>query len=226
MDNGEEDNKYCYKGTNVLINKFDIRNNEVLSTLEMDFSSLRYENFQTNPIKGIFDIKHIKAIHKNLFQDIYTWAGEFRTVNIGKGNLFCLVENIESYLGGVLDGLAKENYLIGVARVQRIEKLAVYFGDINAAHPFREGNGRTQRAFIELLGKVNGLDIDFSKTTEKLMLSANVSSFNGSDSELKRLFKNISTPISKTQQLRYCKQILPQSVYSKVIKRLRTEPSL
>ena len=85
------DSYYCYQGTNVLINKLNIKDGKTLFEAEKKLTLLRLKNLNNNPIKGDFDFEHLKAIHKYIFQDVYDWAGEERRVEIGKGNLFCTV---------------------------------------------------------------------------------------------------------------------------------------
>ena len=91
------DSKYCYPNSNVLKNKFNIRNQLKLFNIEKEFTSVRLQELQNKPIKGNFDFNHLKKIHKYIFQDVYDWAGESRTVEIGKGNLFCTVSCLQSY---------------------------------------------------------------------------------------------------------------------------------
>jgi cell filamentation protein len=203
------DTQYCYPNSNVLINKFGITDNEQLHEIERQITMVRYAQNEIAPIPGKFDVKHILSIHKHLFKDIYNWAGKFRTVNIAKGNLFCLVQHVETYLTDTLDKLSKENLLVGTPIEKLPDKLGQYFGDINAAHPFREGNGRTQRLLFEMLGKVNGADIDFNKTTETEMLEASVTSFDGDNTGIVALFQKVISPISKEEQINYAKKILP-----------------
>lgn len=82
------DIKYCYPGTKVLVNKFDIRNGQQLSMVERNFD---WEGCCFDDITGGFDFAHLKSVHKFLFEDIYNWSGQIRTVDIAKGNIFCLV---------------------------------------------------------------------------------------------------------------------------------------
>lgn len=83
------DSKYCYPNSNVLKNKLNITDDKVLFEAEKELTTIRLKELQSNPIRGKYDFSHLKAIHKYIFQDIYTWAGKERTVEIGKGNLFC-----------------------------------------------------------------------------------------------------------------------------------------
>lgn len=91
------DSKYCYPNSNVLKNKLNITEDKVLFEAEKELTTIRLKELQSNPIRGKYDFTHLKAIHKYIFQDIYTWAGKERTVEIGKGNLFCTTPCIQAY---------------------------------------------------------------------------------------------------------------------------------
>jgi len=200
---------YCYPNSNVLKNKLNIYNSAQLHDRERRISSVRIHELQAIPLPGKFDAAHLKAIHKHLFQDMYEWAGQFRTIDIAKGNMFCLVQHIDIYLNDSIKKLHNEELLVNTPHDYFVERLGVYYGDINAAHPFRDGNGRTQRVFIESLARVAGYNVDFSKTTEDQLLEASINSFNGDNTDLNKMFKQIITPISKEAQLSYAKQVLP-----------------
>lgn len=131
-----------------------------------------------NPIEGKLDFNYLKNIHKFIFGDIYEWAGTIRTVNIAKGNSFCRCEFIEEQMESIMRKLEKENYLENLNIEMLAERLAYYIGEINAIHPFREGNGRTQRMFIECLALKNGFSLDFAKISNEEMLEASVQTFN------------------------------------------------
>ena len=146
----EQDAKYCYPGTNVLKNKLDIRDLDRLHEAERDYSSVRQAELSNMGVTGDFSFKHLCSIHKQLFQDVYSWAGKTRTVDISKGTIFCLVQFIESQFDDLYRKLKKENFLADIADEKEMGKrLAFYLGELNMIHPFREGNGRTQRIFIE-----------------------------------------------------------------------------
>lgn len=95
------DSRYCYPDSDVLVNKLNIRDKDDLFTAEVELTSIRLNELQNDPIEGSFDFNHLKNIHKYIFQDIYDWAGKERTVEIGKGNLFCLVSCINEYAQSV-----------------------------------------------------------------------------------------------------------------------------
>lgn len=187
----EQDAKYCYPGTNVLKNKLDIRDLDRLHEAERDYSSVRQAELSNMGVTGDFSFKHLCSIHKQLLQDVYSWAGKTRTVDISKGTIFCLVQFIESQFDDLYRKLKKENFLADIADEKEMDKrLAFYLGELNMIHPFREGNGRTQRIFIEQLCLNNGrFEIDFTEITKEEMIAASVRSANASNDMLEELIE-------------------------------------
>ena len=86
------DKKYCYPQSNVLINKLSIHNAERLAEAEKKLTMLRLLELQYEPVEGELDFAHLCEIHRYIFQDVYEWAGQLRTVDIAKGNMFCKSE--------------------------------------------------------------------------------------------------------------------------------------
>ncbi|MGN6714875.1 Fic/DOC family protein [Anaerocolumna jejuensis] len=174
----EQDNFYCYPGTYVLKNKLNILDENELKTAEREITSLRTAQALTSRIEGNFDFKHLAKIHNFLFGDIYEWAGNIRTVNISKGNKFCLCQFIQSQMDEIFQKLKNENYLKDYTDKNEVAKrLAYYLGEINSIHPFREGNGRTQRMFIEHLAASLSYRLDYMKITSSEMLEASAQAF-------------------------------------------------
>ena len=183
------DTKYCYPGTNVLRNKLNIQDLDILHEAERDYSSIRQVELYKKGITGDFSLKHLCSIHRQLFQDIYSWAGELRTVDISKGTIFCLVPFIEEQFAFLYRKLRKENFLKDITdQKEMAEKLAYYLGEINMIHPFREGNGRTQRIYIEQFCMNNGrFEIDFTEVSKEKMISASVRSAKSDNDLLEEL---------------------------------------
>lgn len=123
-----------YSKNGVLINKLGITSQEELSNAERILTSKRNAELLLEPIKGKFDLKHLQAIHKHLFQDIYSWAGELRTVDIAKSNLFCLAQFIPNYAEEIFRNLESENCLVNLDKAQFVKRCAYYFCEINALH--------------------------------------------------------------------------------------------
>ena len=131
-----EDGTYCYPHTDILKNKLGIKDDDFLFEIERKLVSLRVDELIVTPIKGNFDFSHLKAIHKYLFQDIYSWAGKPRTCAISKKDLFCLPEYIDNYSKEVFDKLKKQKYFIKYSYDKKINCLVELFADINAFAPF------------------------------------------------------------------------------------------
>jgi len=97
---------YVYPGTEVLRNKADLRDQAALDKFEADVTAMRMAELLNQPIQGKFDLPHLRAMHRHLFQDVYDWAGEIRTVDISRGaSRFANFNQIETYLTGQLSGI-------------------------------------------------------------------------------------------------------------------------
>ena len=140
-------NSYFIPGTNVLKNKLGINNNEELKQAEADITFTKLAELYDNPIAGNFDSEHLKAIHRYLFEDIYSFAGEIRDVDMKKDFYFTAHQQIADNLNTVLEEMhndfTKCNYY-----QDYVTFLAEFYYDILTVHPFREGNGRTTREFL------------------------------------------------------------------------------
>jgi len=208
---------YCYNDTDVLINKLNITNYEDLFNAERELVSLRTFELNEIPLKGNFDFKYLKDIHKYLFQDVYRWAGDIRNCNIAKQDLFCLTEHIESFGKDVFTKLKREKYFVDYDNETTLDKLVELFADINALHPFREGNGRSQRVFIESLAKINGIYLDLTNISKTDMIIASHDSINGDYTKLKDMFQKNSKILSEEERLEYI-NIYCSSELIKIIK--------
>ena len=190
----EWDHRYCYPHSNVLINKLGIEDAEKLRNAEREITSVRIANAKTNIIKGYFDLLHLRKIHRYIFGDIYEWAGQIRWVNIAKGNMFCNYEFIDGNADVLLGELMQENFLKNTTEEQIPLRLSYYLSEINAIHPFREGNGRVQRAFIEYLAENAGYHVDFSQVTDRQMIDASADSFVKDYTKMNAIFSRITSP--------------------------------
>lgn len=168
---------YCYPGTNLLINKLDIHDSNKLLELEKQIVLAKLYILRQNTTIYGFDKAHLIYIHKFLFEDIYPFAGKFRTENIAKGNFtFANWEFIEEELDKLLKKLRKENYLENLDKHSLSIRLAFYLSELNVLHPFREGNGRTIREFIRQLAYKNGYLLDLTESTPKKFFYASIKS--------------------------------------------------
>lgn len=196
MSRYDGSDSYTYPGSDVLKNKADLQDQAALDAFEADATAIRLLELVEHPIQGKFDLAHLLAVHRHLFQDVYDWAGQLRTVDISKGgSRFGSSGMIESYLGQQLSEIARENFLVGVTPEVFIPRIAYYMGEINAVHPFREGNGRVQRAFCAQLAEQAGYFIDFAEVSREEMYGAMIASFRGDNGPLESLLGRISAII-------------------------------
>ena len=130
-------------------------------------------------LAGGFDLPHLQTIHRIVFQDIYSWAGEVRTIPIAKNHPFCLPQFIEEQATQLFASLASEQGLVNLKCEVFIDRLTHFMSELNAIHPFREGNGRSQRMFFELLASDAGYVLDWSQTTEAENIAAHIAAMEG-----------------------------------------------
>lgn len=183
---------YVYPGTNVLRNLREIRDVDQLNQFEAIAATRRTVELEHEPIKGRFDARHLQAIHRYIFQDVYEWAGDFRTVNISKsGDPFAFQQHIASNLDRICEELKDEGHLAGSDAGHFAIRAAYYLGEINAIHPFRDGNGRTQREFIRELGARNGLTIDWRQVSQEQMVEASRRSLRLDCARLEQVLRKI-----------------------------------
>lgn len=193
------DSLYCYPDSNVLMNKLGIVKQERLDEIERQLTAIRVRELIHNPIPGKFDLQHLCDIHFYIFQDLYTWAGNLRKVDIAKGNMFCNVIFLKEQAKVIFGAIRKDNYLADMEQAEFVRRLAYHFSEINALHPFREGNGRTQREFIRELALYNHYTIDFGLSSSEEMLSASADSFLCSYGKMEALFEKCLKKIEPFQ---------------------------
>jgi cell filamentation protein len=178
-----------YKNTFVLKNKAGIRGAARLQAFELEMSTLRAEE----PLPaGKFAPAHYRKVHYHLFQDVYRWAGRYRTVRTSKGgNWFCYPEYIESSMNQLFKKLATDAFRAGASSDNFVDATAEFLGELNAIHPFREGNGRSQLSFLHLLGSRAGHPFRLVQFDRVTFLPAMVASFGGDNrlllNELRKL---------------------------------------
>jgi cell filamentation protein len=111
------------------------------------------------------------------------------------GHLFARAAFLESALGQTFRKLAEENFLARLALDTFADRAGYYLGELNAAHPFREGNGRTQREFIRQLGLKAGHRIEWRATTpEKMIEASRLSHVTGDASLFAKIIRECKAP--------------------------------
>lgn len=171
------DDPYVYRGTATLRNKLGLRDPALLEAFELEMSTLR----GNEPLPGgRFTPRHYQRVHRHLFQDVYAWAGRYRNVRTSKGgNLFCLPEHIKTQMNRLFEALRQGPIFAQPNKQQFITAAADFLAELNAIHPFREGNGRSQLAFLHLVGLAAGHPFDFSGVRRDRFMPAMIASFDG-----------------------------------------------
>ena len=165
---------------------------KTLKNIEAAITFAKISELEQTPINGCFDFEHYKSIHKYIFEDLYDWAGKIRDVDLSKkGTSFTLAKDIESLAERCFARLKKENYFKTDDFDLFIENIVDFYCVSNMLHPFREGNGRTQRVFIAQLIRKNGFDIDFSEIDNDELIIATIHAANGVTDYLKDIFRQI-----------------------------------
>ena len=165
----------CYPETTVLVNKLGIRSQEALNDLERVVTGIHTVEIVKEQSEEPLSFAFYRNLHKRLFGDLYEWAGELRKVDMSKqGTSFCRAENLEEIGNAIFQWLRKHKELRGMKRERFVKELADLYHRINMLHPFREGNGRTQRLFFTLLIRRAGYEIDFAATDTNALMIATV----------------------------------------------------
>ena len=157
------DDPYVYPGTLVLRNKPGIRDAALLDFHERELVT---DRMALGVPSGQFDLRHLQAIHKHLFQDVYDWAGKLRTLDISKGgNQFQAMAYIQTGFGHVHGRLVAARFLAGLSGAEFAMRAGEIMGDVNYVHPFRDGNGRAQLQYLKQLAARAKHPIDLTKLT-------------------------------------------------------------
>lgn len=164
---------YAYRGTGTLKNKLGLRDPELLEAFELEMTTLRARE----PLpRGRHDPSHYRRVHHHLFQDVYGWAGKYRTVRTAKGgNPFCFPDYIESEMKALFRALP--SIIEPQSAETFVAEAAHFLGELNAIHPFREGNGRSQLAFMAVLGERAGYPLRFDRVRRETFLPAMIASY-------------------------------------------------
>ena len=173
----------CYPGTSILRNKADLQDQDELDQFEQLMFLTRSKEFLP---EGDLDYEHYKRIHHHFFQDVYDWAGQPQDVRTAKGgNWFCYPEYIDVEMKKLFGELAKEDYLTGITNRSDFAARAAHFiAEINAIHPFREGNGRCQLTLLDILLDLSGLEMNEDQIDPKQFMEAMIASFHGNNDPL------------------------------------------
>jgi cell filamentation protein len=182
---------YADPVTGVLRNKLGLSADKELAAAEREITHAALTFLTDSPVTPSYNLEHLCTIHRRIFGDIYDWAGKIRTVAIAKGSMFCLPQHIESYAAETFRALHGENLLRGLPRDGFVERLTYFFGEINAIHPFREGNGRTQRAFLEQLAGEASFVLDWQNLDADRNIAASDAIMRGDPAPMREMLDEL-----------------------------------
>lgn len=173
----------------ILPNKLGIKNQKELEDTETVLLSDAYRYFFDRLDNLNLNTEFLFEIHKYFLGPLYTWAGKSRTVEISKENVLFAASTYITRAMQNLDKIVKNNLPTGQDSKSQISlKLAIIHCEFNAIHPFREGNGRTIRLFLDLLVRKTGYSIiDFKKSTQEQYIRACIAGMKQDYTEMKKV---------------------------------------
>ncbi|EHN7705682.1 putative adenosine monophosphate-protein transferase Fic [Salmonella enterica] len=195
---GEGRDPYLYPGLNVMRNRLGIYQAQRLAQAAYEMTALRAATIELGPL--IRGLPHLCAIHRQLYQDIFDWAGQLREVDIYQGDTrFCHFAYIEKEGNALMQDLEEEGYLVGLAHEKFVERLAHYYCEINVLHPFRLGSGLAQRIFFEQLALHAGYALSWQGIAVETWKQANQSGAMGDLSALQAIFQKAISEARETE---------------------------
>jgi len=146
--------------TGVLRNKLGITDSAALLKATTDSTVLRLAELHASPIRGGFDSAHLQAIHHHLYQDLYDWAGELRSIDAHN----VPASQVEKSIDSVLDRLSRENHLKGLSAEEWAGSASAYLYDLGTIQPFLAGNEVALQEFAVELARKNNLSLQWDTT--------------------------------------------------------------
>ena len=184
---------YCWPNTTTLRNRLNITASIKLQSVESDLVRARAD---LGLPAGRFSLTHYRSCHKWLFGDVYAWAGNYRSVRLTKvESVFCFPEFIDCQMRALFLGLKQTNFLCQKDPVEFVQRAAHFWSEINAIHPFREGNGRTQTLFLAQMALDGGWFLDLTRLLPEPTIAAMTASFKtGNGKPLEPLIEGLIRP--------------------------------
>jgi cell filamentation protein len=186
---------YVYAGTDVLKNKFGIRDSTALNALEADISTLRMIELLEQPPPKKFTFNHLLSIHALVFGDVYPWVGMARSIDITKGSsVFCRAPFIHAEAENICLQIEAASCFKGLSEQAFVTQFSGVFNEMNVVHPFREGNGRVTRLFFNQVAAKAGYQIDYGHMTPEQWVSACIAGYHLDLSQLETLLGQALVP--------------------------------
>lgn len=189
---------YVDPATGILRNKINAQTQVALDVAEGDLVYARMIQLLQAPPRPSGDLDELSAVHSHLFQDLYDWAGQVRTVDIRKQGEnavpFMPVSVVHRGIQNAGEQLHADNDLKGLSRDRFVSRLAHHYDQFNYAHPFREGNGRTQRFMFSRIARDAGWELDWQQVTGEINNTASrIAGDTGEIGPLHQMFGHIVT---------------------------------
>jgi cell filamentation protein len=182
---------YADPVSGVLRNKLGLSTAAELQAAEREITHAALILLREAPVQLAYNLAHLCEVHRGIFGDIYDWAGQVRTVAIAKGSMFCLPQYIEPSAAEIFRQLHNENCLRDLDRDTYIDRLTYYLGEVNAVHPFREGNGRAQRAFFEQLADDAGFTLTWQHLDADRNIAASAAIMRGDAAPMRKMLAEL-----------------------------------
>ncbi len=187
-----------YPDSRCIVNYFNIRDRNKLKDIDIFISSVRLADLFVSPLNEPLSFGYLKAIHHKLFGDIYPSAGTVRNKDESKNSEYCKSIYIDKMASDIFDKLRAAKFLQGMSDIDDfINELAYFMGEMEALHPFLDGNGRTSRYFFTDLAKRAGYDIIWSATDPDRYLEGNVAAIDGDYQTLIDILEEAVIPITE-----------------------------
>ena len=195
---GDDRDPYLYPGLNVMRNRLGIHQVARLEQAAYELTALRAATIELGPSKR--GLPHLCAIHRQLYQDVFDWAGHLREVDIYQGDTrFCHFAYIEKEGNALMQDLEEEGYLMGQPKEKFVSRLAHYYCEINVLHPFRLGSGMAQRIFFEQLAIHAGYLLRWADVSVAEWSRANQEGAMGDLSALQAIFRKGVSEAEETE---------------------------
>lgn len=187
----EDQDPYLDRANGVLFNIPNLKSaSELESYEEIIFQASFTDASNYVASQDVLNLDVWKETHNICFKDVYEWAGKVRSIRMAKGNsVFAYPENITSESGIIFSQI---NELL-LSNSLTHERLSQFFAEVNVLHPFRDGNGRTQRIIFSEIYKRIGCVVDYGLTNQSEMIGAMIDGYRGKYDTIHKLMRKIST---------------------------------
>lgn len=187
-----------YFAEDTIVNKLGISDPDELFEVEEKIVAEKIISLLKESEKFDPNLDYFKHIHRVLFEDLYDFAGQFRKVEIAKGDSkfpFAFVQFLPAEAERIFGDLADKKYFKGMNRSDFIKSAVQLSVDLNALHPFREGNGRTIRMYLMIVAYLAGFLLDYSLVSAEEIITADRLAFEGDERRLTAVYEAITLDI-------------------------------